>query len=148
MGVWHTFAIILILGAVFVNGWTDAPNAVGTAVGTRVLTPRAAIIIGVIFNFLGVILMTLVSPVVAETISTMVSFESINPGEPLIALGAAMIAIVTWATVAWYFGIPTSESHALIAGITGSALAVGGIGAINMNAWILVLFGLGLSSVL
>jgi PiT family inorganic phosphate transporter len=142
------FSIILVLGVVFVNGWTDAPNAIGTAVGTRVLTPRNAIIVGIIFNFLGVLLMTLVSPEVAETISTMVTFDSINPGEPMIALCAALIAIVTWATVAWYFGIPTSESHALIAGITGSALAIGGLGAINMSAWVKVLIGLGLSSVL
>lgn len=141
-------SITLVLGVVLVNGWTDAPNAIGTAVGTRVLTPKAAIICGVIFNFLGVILMTFVSSEVAETVSTMVSFDSINPGEPLIALCAALVAIVAWATVAWYFGIPTSESHALIAGVTGAALAVGGLGAINPNEWSKVLIGLGVSSVL
>ena len=141
-------SIALVLGTICVNGWTDAPNAIGTAVGTRALTPRTAIKLGAVFNFLGVLLMTLVSSQVAETISTMVSFDSIKPGEPLIALCAALVAIVTWATAAWYFGIPTSESHALIAGITGAAVAVGGLGAVNMDAWSKVLIGLGLSSVL
>lgn len=67
----------------------------------------------------------------------------------LIALCAALFAIVAWAVLAWYFGIPTSESHALIAGLSGAAIAMqGGIWGINGSEWIKVIYGLGLSTVL
>jgi PiT family inorganic phosphate transporter len=67
----------------------------------------------------------------------------------LTALCAAMVAIVIWATAAWYFGIPTSESHALIAGVSGAAIAVkGGISGINGGEWIKVIYGLVLSTFL
>lgn len=140
-------SIVLVLGVVFVNGWTDAPNAIGTAVATRVLPPRFAIVMAMVFNFLGVLLMTLVSAEVAETITQMVDFGP-DQGEALIALMAAMFSIVVWAVAAWWFGIPTSESHALIAGLTGAALAMGGLDAVHMDQWSKVLLGLGISSVL
>jgi PiT family inorganic phosphate transporter len=141
-------SIILVLSVVFVNGWTDAPNAIGSAVGTRVLRPRTAIMVAVVFNFLGVLLMTSITSEVADTISKMVDFSANTNEEALIALMAAMFAIVIWAVAAWYFAIPTSESHALIAGLTGGALALGGLSAVNMEQWYKVLIGLGVSSVL
>ncbi len=141
-------SIVLVLGVIFVNGWTDAPNAIGTAVATRVLRPRTAIIVAVIFNFLGVLLMTFISSKVADTITKMVNFGNSAGNEPLVALAAAMFAIVVWAVAAWYFGIPTSESHALIAGLTGAALAFGGVAGVNMNEWSKVFIGLAVSSVL
>jgi PiT family inorganic phosphate transporter len=70
------------------------------------------------------------------------------PDNAIIVLTAAMFAIVVWATGAWWFGIPTSESHSLIAGLTGGALALGGFEAVNAQAWIKVGIGLGVSSVL
>ncbi len=140
--------VVLVLGVVFVNGWTDAPNAIATAVSTRVLRPRSAIVMAVVFNFLGVLLMTMINSTVAATISNMVSFEGGTGQEALIVLAAALLAIVVWSTVAWYFGIPTSESHALIAGLTGGAMALGGFAAVNMGEWRKVLIGLGVSSVL
>src|SRR5690554_2040223 len=113
-------SIILVLAAIFVNGWTDAPNAIATAVSTRCLTPRSAVVLAVIFNALGAGVMSLFNVKVAETISNMVDLKTTTSGnEPLIVLAASLAAIVIWATAAWYFGIPTSESHALIAGITG-----------------------------
>ena len=147
-------SIVLVLGVVFVNGWTDAPNAIGSAVGTRAMTPRSAILMAVVFNFLGVLLMTSISAKVADTISNMVdltgsSTQSLTSnGNAIIVLAAAMFAIVVWATGAWYFGIPTSESHSLIAGLTGAALALGGFSSVNAQAWVKVLVGLGISSVL
>ena len=144
-------SIILVLAVIFVNGWTDAPNAIATAVSTRCLTPRNAVILAVIFNTLGAGFMTLVNAKVAETITKMVRFESTSStsNQPLIVLAASLAAIVIWATAAWYFGIPTSESHALIAGITGGAIALGNsFSAINMQEWRKVLIGLGISSVL
>lgn len=145
-------SVALVLAVIFVNGWTDAPNAIATAVSTRCLSPRVAIIVAVVFNILGTAVMTILNAKVAETISKMVSFEAtseLQPNAPLIVLAASLAAIVIWATAAWYYGIPTSESHALIAGITGGALALGnGFSAINMAEWKKVFYGLGISSVL
>ena len=122
---------ILTLAVILVNGWTDAPNAIATCVSTRAMRPRPAIIMAAVFNFLGVLVMTLINKKVAETIYNMVDFSG-NAHEALVALCAAMVAIVTWATAAWKFGIPTSESHALIAGLSGAAIAMhNGLSGIN-----------------
>ncbi len=138
----------LILGVILVNGWTDAPNAIATCVSTRSLSPKKSILLAAIFNFLGVLLMTLISSTVVETIYNMVDFGN-NSQAALTALTAAMFAIVFWAVLAWCFGIPTSESHALIAGISGSAIAIQkGISGINGQEWIKVIYGLVLSTIL
>lgn len=137
---------LLILGVILVNGWTDAPNAIATCVSTRSITPRSAIVMAAVCNFLGVLVMTMINNSVAETISNMVNFgESKNA---LIALCAALFAIVVWATVAWAFGIPTSESHALIAGVTGAAVALQGGKGINGKEWMNVIYGLFLSTII
>lgn len=89
--------------------------------------------------------MTMVNAKVAETIYNMVDFRG-NAHEALIALCAALFAIIVWATVASWFGIPTSESHALIAGVSGAAIALqGGISGINPQEWVKVIYGLALS---
>lgn len=141
-------SVILTLMVIFVNGWTDAPNAIATCVTTRCMEVRAAIVMAAIFNFLGVVVMSLLNAKVAMTIKNMVNFNGNNKAA-LVALCAALVAIVIWAVAAWYFGIPTSESHALIAGLSGAAIAMqGGLGGINGSEWIKVLYGLILSTVL
>jgi PiT family inorganic phosphate transporter len=138
----------LTLAVILVNGWTDAPNAIATCVSTRAMRPGPAIVMAAVFNLLGVLIMTLVNQKVAETIFNMVDFQG-NAHEALYALCAALVAIVAWAVVAWRFGIPTSESHALIAGLSGAAIALqGGLGGINGGEWVKVLYGLVLSSIL
>ena len=142
---------LLVLGVIFVNGWTDAPNAIATCVSTRAIGARPAILMAAVFNFLGVFVMSMVSKGVAETIYNMVDFnqvqsEASNPA--MIALCAALFGIVVWAVAAWYFGIPTSESHALIAGLSCSAIAMGGFSAINLDEWMNVIYGLVLSTFL
>ena len=107
--------MLLTLAVILVNGWTDAPNAIATCVSTRAIGVRPAILMAAVFNFLGVFIMTSINASVAMTIYNMVDFGG-DTHSALLALCAAMTAIVIWATVAWYFGIPTSESHALIAG--------------------------------
>lgn len=136
------------MGVIFVNGWTDAPNAIATAVSTRVLKPNVAIWIAVAMNFLGALVMTFFNAQVAETISNIVSFDAQGVQAAQVALAASLFSIVVWAVAAWYFGIPTSESHALIAGLTGSAMALGGLDAVNGSEWIKVLIGLVVSTVL
>ena len=140
--------VVLTLGVILVNGWTDAPNAIATCVSTRAIRPKHAILMAAIFNFFGVLLMTAINSTVAMTIYNMVDFNG-DSHQALTALCAALFAIVTWATAAWVFGIPTSESHALIAGLSGAAIALqGGLSGINGGEWVKVLYGLLLSTVL
>ena len=139
---------LLTLGVIFVNGWTDAPNAIATCVTTRCMSTRAAIWMSALFNFLGVFIMTQINSSVASTISNMVDFGG-NTREALIALCAALFSIVVYSVGASYFGIPTSESHSLIAGLTGAAIAIqNGVGGINMDEWAKVLYGLVMSLLL
>ena len=139
---------VLTLGVILVNGWTDAPNAIATCVSTRAISARKAIVMAAVFNFLGVLVMTAVNASVAMTIYNMVDFGG-NAHISLVALCAAMAAIVIWATAAWYFGIPTSESHALIAGISGAAVAIqNSFSGINGAEWMKVIYGILLSTVL
>jgi len=138
--------VFLTLGVILVNGWTDAPNAIATCISTRSMSPKAAIVMAAVFNFLGVFVMTLINSTVAETIYKMVDFGG-ESRDALVALCAALFAIVVWATAAWRFGIPTSESHALIAGVSGAAIALqGGLKGINGQEWVKVLYGLGFST--
>ena len=133
--------ILLVMGTIFVNGATDAANAIAEPIGTRAIGVDAAIWMSVITNFLGLVGMTLFSTAVADTMSGMVDFGG-DAHVALIALAAATVSIVTWSSLAWVFGIPTSESHALIAGLTGAAIAVNGA------EWVKVLYGLVLSTLL
>ncbi|MGI6004007.1 MAG: inorganic phosphate transporter [Christensenellales bacterium] len=140
--------VLLTLGVILVNGWTDAPNAIATAISTRAIGPRTAVIMAAGFNFLGILVMTMINKTVAQTIYNMVDFGG-NSHEALVALCAAMVAIVLWASAAWVFGIPTSESHALIAGLTGAAIAMhGGLAGVNGSEWMKVIYGLLLSTFL
>ena len=140
--------VLLTLGVIFVNGWTDAPNAIATCVTTHCMKIRSAIWMSALFNFLGVFIMTQINSSVASTISNMVDFGG-NTREALIALCAALFSIVVYSVGASYFGIPTSESHSLIAGLSGAAIAIhNGIEGINMEEWSKVLYGLALSLIL
>jgi len=140
--------VLLTLGVVLVNGWTDAPNAIATCVSTRSMGVRPAILMAAVLNFFGVYIMTRANATIAGTIFKMVDFGG-DSRLALIALCAAMFAIVLWATAAWYFGIPTSESHALIAGLSGAAIAYnGGLSGINGEEWMKVVYGLVLSTFL
>lgn len=136
--------VALTLGVIFVNGWTDAPNAIATCVTTRCMRVRSAIIMSAICNFFGVLIMTHINASVASTISNMVDFGG-DTTMALIALCAALFSIVVYSVGASIFGIPTSESHSLIAGLTGAAIALGGASGVNMNEWIKVIYGLVMS---
>lgn len=136
--------VALTLGVIFVNGWTDAPNAIATCVTTRCMRVQSAIIMSAICNFFGVLIMTHINASVASTISNMVDFGG-DTTMALIALCAALFSIVVYSVGASIFGIPTSESHSLIAGLTGAAIALGGAGGVNMNEWIKVIYGLVMS---
>ena len=141
-------AVALTLGVILVNGWTDAPNAIATCVVTRCMKPQNAILMAAVFNFFGVFVMTLLNATVAQTITKMVDFGS-DSQKSIIALSAALFAIVVWSILAWIFGIPTSESHALIAGLTGSAISMqGSFKGVNTDEWLKVLYGIVISVLL
>ncbi len=124
-----------MLAAEFVNGWTDAPNAIATVVSTRVISPATAVLMAAVLNILGAMSGT----AVAATIGTgIVRPEAIN----LPTVGGAMIAIVLWSTLAWRFGLPTSESHALVSGLAGASFATSGTSALLWAGWQKVLVGL------
>ena len=137
-------ARLLVLAVIFVNGWTDAPNAIATAVGSGALTFRRGVALAAVCNFAGAALACLCFPAVAGTIGGLVSFG--GPRSAVTVLNAALLSIVLWAVMAWRFGLPTSESHALLAGLSGGALALGGgLAQLNGRAWLMALAGLGLS---
>ena len=141
-------SMALVLGTIFVNGATDAANSIAEAVGTRAIGFPKAIAMSVVCEFAGLVVSVCVSTAVAETIDHMVDFGG-DPHMALIALCAAMVGIVVWGCAAWALGIPTSESHALIAGLTGAAIALqGGVQGVNFAEWSKVLWGLALSLVL
>lgn len=137
-------ARLLVLAVIFVNGWTDAPNAIATAVGSGAMSFRRGVLLAAVCNFAGAALACLCFPAVADTIGELVAFAS--PRDALPALNAALLAIVLWSVAAWRFGLPTSESHALLAGLSGGALALGpGAAQLNAGAWLCALAGLALS---
>lgn len=131
--------LALVLAAEFVNGWTDAPNAIATVVATRTLSLRSAVLLATIFNTIGAFFGAAVAITIAEEI---IHADAIN----LITLGAALIAVISWSLFAWKFGIPTSETHALVSGITGAALAIAGPSVIIWSGWGKIFVGLLLST--
>ena len=137
---------IIMSSVILLNGWTVAPNAIATCVSTRCLSPKKAVLMVAIFNFLGVFIMSFVSSKVAETVFKIVDFGN-DANISSIALCTALIAIVAWALLAWKLEIPTSQSHALIAGLSGSAIAIQcGISGINFAEWRKVIYGLLIST--
>ncbi len=138
------FVRLLVLCVILVNGWTDAPNAIATAVGSGALTFRKAAALAAVCNFLGCAAAAVLFPAVAVTVGELIDFQG-SERAALTALCAAMLSILIWAVLAWRFGLPTSESHGLIAGLSGAALALGGQVGMDGGAWARVLLGLALS---
>ncbi len=133
---------LLTFGVILVNGWTDAPNSIATCVTTRAMRPRLAITMSAIFNFLGVFIMTLIAPKVVETVSNIVDLGT-DSNIASIALAASMVAIIVWAVLAWAFGFPSSQSHSLVAGLTGASVALNGnFSGVSGAEWLKVLIGL------
>lgn len=148
MALLKLWTLCLVLAVVFVNGWTDAPGAITGVVASGVLPYKRAVTLAAAMNLLGVVAMTALCPAVADTISGLVNFAAVDSAHSLAALAGAMTAIVLFAVGAWWFGIPTSESHALIAGTMGAAYALNQGAGIHLGGLMRVLAGLVLSLVL
>jgi PiT family inorganic phosphate transporter len=107
---------LAVLVFTYTNGFHDAANAIATVVGTRVLTPRQAVTLGAITNFLG----ALCGVAVAKTIGAdLIDSQLITTG----TVFCAMVAGIVWNILTWYYGLPSSSSHALFGGLIGAALA-------------------------
>ncbi|MBI5361424.1 MAG: inorganic phosphate transporter [Planctomycetes bacterium] len=140
--IWPVIPVlVLILWAEFVNGWTDAPNSIATAVSTRAMSPFSALVMAAVLNFVGALV---TGTAVAITIGKGIVDPNIID---LNTIAAAMIGIIIWSTVAWFYGIPTSESHGLIAGLAGAGLAKAGPSVLLWEGWSKVILGLILSSI-
>jgi len=114
-------AIALIFD--YTNGFHDAANAIATSVSTRALTPRVALVLAAVMNFVGAFLGTEVAETVGKGIIT-----APDGGGGLIVVLGALVGAITWNIITWYFGLPSSSSHALIGGLVGAAVAASGTG--------------------
>ena len=133
-----------VLALIFVNGWTDAPNAIAGVVATGSMPYRAAAWMAAACNLAGALFFCLMGGQVAKTILNLTDFS--QSGEAgFCALAGCFLSVVLFAAAAWYWGIPTSESHGLMAGMLGSGLALGTGGAVHWQDWQPVLAGLFLS---
>ncbi|WP_433165599.1 anion permease [Kribbella sp. CA-247076] len=110
--------VVIALVFDYTNGFHDAANAIATSVSTRALTPRVALIMAAVCNFLGALLGTEVAETVGKGI---ISTPAGQHG--LVIVLSALIGAITWNLITWYFGLPSSSSHALIGGLVGAGIA-------------------------
>jgi len=122
--------VILALSFDFINGFHDTANAIATAVSTKALSPRSAILLASLMNFLGALAFTGVAKTIASDI---VNLNTIPNGSVVIL--AALVAAITWNLITWYFGIPSSSSHALIGSLAGAAIAAAGVSSLNYEGF-------------
>ena len=141
LGLGLLLVLLLILGAEFVNGWTDAPNAIATVVSTRSLSPMQAVVMASVLNLVGVLSGTAVAATIGKGI---IDAKLVD----LTTVGGAMVAIIVWSSVAARWGIPTSETHALVAALAGAGFATAGPGALVAEGWKKVGLGLVFSTFL
>ena len=134
-------ALLAVLAAEFINGWTDAPNAIATVISTGVMSPRIAILMAVVMNTIG----AMTGIAVANTVGKGI----VDPAAlTLPSITAAMLSIIAWSGIAARIGIPISKSHALLAGLAGAAFAGGGLAALQWPGWQKVFTGMFMSIVL
>jgi PiT family inorganic phosphate transporter len=140
----HTLYLILFIVFValvfdFLNGFHDAANSIATIVSTRVLSPVQAVAWAAFFNFVAAFAFG--TPVAHTVGKGLINLKDVDQ---FVILGGLTGAII-WNIITWYFGLPTSSSHALISGYAGAAIAKGGFGAIIAKGWIPLLLFLVLS---
>lgn len=116
--------IVVALVFDYTNGFHDAANAIAAAVSTRALTPRIALVMAAVMNFVGAFL----GQKVAKTVSEVIDLSHVSsPSHGLVIVLAGLFGAIAWNLVTWYFGLPSSSSHALIGGLVGAALAAHGV---------------------
>ncbi|MFA6241885.1 MAG: inorganic phosphate transporter [Candidatus Hydrogenedentales bacterium] len=121
--------VIVALAFDVINGFHDSANSIATVVSTRVLSPRAAVIWAAFFNFVA---MFVFAPRVADTVSKIVHIDAGDPAYMYVVLTGLLGAIV-WDLMTWWWGLPTSSSHALIGGLVGAGIAHKGLAVIQWD---------------
>lgn len=138
--------VLIVIFAVvfdFINGFHDTANAIATAVSTKALKPRHAILLAAIMNFVGAMAFTGVAKTITKDI---VDPFTLTNGSTVIL--AALLAAIAWNLITWYYGIPSSSSHALIGSIAGAAIAAAGFAALNYSGFLKIMQALIFSPVL
>lgn len=138
--------ILIVIFAVvfdFINGFHDTANAIATSVSTKAMSPRVAIALAAIMNFVGAMTFTGVAKTISKDIVDPFTLEN---GSVIIL--SALIAGIAWNLITWYYGIPSSSSHALIGSIAGAAIAAAGFNIINYKGFLNILQALILSPIL
>lgn len=135
--------VILALGFDFINGFHDTANSIATAVSTKALKPRHAIMLAAIMNFVGALAFTGVAKTITKDIVDPFTLENGS-----IVIMAALLAAIAWNLITWYYGIPSSSSHALIGSIAGAAIAAAGFNALNYGGFLKIIQALILSPIL
>lgn len=139
-------AVLPALLLMLVNGWTDAPVNIATAIHSEAVSAKGAILMSAVCNFLGAAVMCALGSSVAVSVYSISGLDKVGSAA-LPALSAAMTAVAVWSLLALRFGLPTSESHALAAALSGAAVAVSGFGALDMHEWGKLLLGVLFSTV-
>jgi inorganic phosphate transporter, PiT family len=129
---WELIVIIIGIALVFdfTNGFHDSANSISTVVSTKVLSPRSAVVFAAFFNFIAAFAFGVA---VASTISKIIQLEIVSTAVIPFIILAALIGAISWNLMTWFFGLPTSSSHALIGGMTGAGLAAAGLAAIKWS---------------
>ncbi|WP_026905735.1 inorganic phosphate transporter [Paucisalibacillus globulus] len=135
--------VIFALVFDFINGFHDTANAIATSVSTKALRPRHAIILAAVMNFVGAMTFT----GVAKTITKDIVDPFTLPNGSIVIL-AALLAAITWNLITWYYGIPSSSSHALIGSIAGAAIAAAGFSALRWSGFLNIIAALIISPIL
>lgn len=112
----------LALAFDFTNGFHDAANAIATSVSTRALTPKVALAMAAVMNFAGALLGTQVAETIAHEI---IHIDDVGSRLTLVAVLAALVGAIVWNLITWWFGLPSSSTHALVGGLVGAGLAGG-----------------------
>lgn len=141
IGVLVAIVVILALAFDYINGFHDTANAIATSVSTRALSPRNAIILAASLNFLGAISGTAVAKTIGKDI---VSPDLVT--QPVII--AALLGAIFWNLLTWYYGIPSSSSHALIGGLVGAVVMGHGMAVLKAKGLIKILTALIVSPIL
>ena len=136
------FLVVVALVFDFMNGFHDATNSIATVVSTRVLSPRWAVIWAAFFNFIAFLFFGLA---VAATIGKGIVDPKIIDHHVIFG---ALVGAIAWNAITWYYGIPSSSSHALIGGVVGAAVAKGGIGTLIASGLVKIAFAIVLSPIL
>jgi PiT family inorganic phosphate transporter len=113
--------VVVALAFDYTNGFHDAANAIATSVSTRALTPRIALILAAVMNFVGALL----GQEVAKTVQSVLTIDGVSEKHGLVIILAGLLGAISWNLVTWYYGLPSSSSHALIGGLVGAGLAGG-----------------------